>query len=226
MVQPPPVCPSYASQVFASNGVSLSSVGGLCLTFSFEESVGLSLHDSVVWTMSVLWNTHSLFQGYETRLHIPPLRPINAPSWWTTAPFHWALRSPSVTGAIKVFQPWANAAVTSVYCCISQAWISEVPQLSLLCCGYCAQLCTWFPQYSQCGQLLTGLTLIKLAVECPVQWFKAHFLSTILTLAWLVAIRTKLSILWSSLMIKVQKATLYHLVLLLVLTVFSCPNND
>lgn len=76
-----------------------------------------------------------------------------------------------VTGAIKAFQPWANAAVTSVYCCISQAWISEAPQLTALCCGYCAQLCPWFPLYSQRWQLLTDLTLVKLAVECPAQWF-------------------------------------------------------
>lgn len=57
------------------------------------------------------------------------------------SPFSFGFEEPlsPVTGAIEVFQPWANAAVTSVYCCISLAWISDVPQLLLLCCGYCAR---------------------------------------------------------------------------------------
>lgn len=70
-----------------------------------------------------------------------------------------------LAGAIKVFQLWANAALAWMYCCISQAWISDAPQL-LFCSGYCTQLCTWFSQYSQCWQLSADLTLFNLAVEC------------------------------------------------------------
>lgn len=50
-----PVIPlSEASEIFASNGFSLSSFGGLYLRFSFEEFGVLSSLDSVVWILSVL----------------------------------------------------------------------------------------------------------------------------------------------------------------------------
>lgn len=45
---------SEVSEIFASNGFSLSSVGGLYLTFCFEEFGALSPLDSVVWILSVL----------------------------------------------------------------------------------------------------------------------------------------------------------------------------
>lgn len=50
-----PIIPlSEASEIFVSNGFSLSSFGGLYLTFSFEEFGVLSPLDFVVWILSVL----------------------------------------------------------------------------------------------------------------------------------------------------------------------------
>lgn len=43
-----------ASEIFASNSFSLSSVGVLYLTFCFEEFGALSPLDFVVWILSVL----------------------------------------------------------------------------------------------------------------------------------------------------------------------------
>ena len=124
-----------------------------------------------VWILLVLGKVHLLSWGY--KLSIPVLTPLKSILLVSMKPSlsSMGLEHPltALKGAIKLCQPWDDAAVAWVYCCISQAWITDTPQL-LFCSGNCPVLLymCFFIQFPLHWQHLADLKPLCQSVERPL----------------------------------------------------------